>query len=754
MAGSEDKVPSAMRRMQARGCGFLFFLFMLAIAAAFGGGLGVFVWKLEDAKSQIAALDTYRPKVGSKVYSADGVLLGEYNEEFRQLVRLSEIPLMMQKAVVAAEDAVFYEHKGVRPDAIFNAVLFILRTGELRGGSTITQQLVRNAESATGVSTQQTLTRKMQEAVVALQVEREFTKDEILELYLNQVFFGGSAHGVEAAAQQYFMKSCRDLTLEECATLAGILRSPNNNRPDRYPERAEPLRNLVLDQMLEHGFITPEQRDAARATKVADYVFTPEERQARLAEDERLHQPNRFKAPYFVEEMRQQGVKAGRFSKDILLEQGLEIRTTLDYRLQKAAEEALYAELDAFDERKRKALERQGKLDEFVPVSGALICMDNRRGYEGYVRALVGGRNWDEEKFNHATQALRQPGSSVKPFIWAAAFEAHRNSLRLSPASIEMDSPYVKIGANGVPWSPRNFSGDFSGPVTLRYALEKSINVVAVRLAEKTTVPVVKSFIQKMGFNTRPIPDSVGLTIALGTYEVTPIEQCAAYSVFAKGGIYTPPTYIHEILDRDGLVRYRADIEREQVIDPDLAYLMVHLLRGTCESAWGTGGRTSILKRPRAGKTGTTNAACDVWFCGFTPEYTTVVWIGYSDNRRSLGSGADYTGGRRAAPVWANFMLKALEGQPVQDFVIPEDTVEWHTVERQTSRGWQGGFKEAFLPGTYRVAAPPSPPVDALTASLEAQMEVKTLETAPPTNPVRTPAENPLAGFAPRPRTN
>lgn len=691
---------SLLKRLQSRGCAPVFFLFIAMVGSAFGAGLGVFAFQMERAKAQIATLDQFRPRIGSKVYADGGATkLGEYNVENRQLVRLSEIPLIVQKAVVAGEDALFYDHKGVRPDAMINTVRYIAQTGRVRGGSTITMQLVRNAEEATGISKERTASRKLREMIAALQVEREFTKDEILELYLNQVFFGGSAHGIEAAANQYFAKSCKDLTLTEAATLAGILPSPNAFRPDLHPNAALVRRNLVLDRMLEHGFIAQDECNRALARPIEEDALTPEERAARLAENHDLIVPNEFDAPYFVREMKVRALRDGHFDDDTLLESGYEIITTLDMRLQREAEKALFEQLKKFDEIKLKALQRAGREEEFVPVQGALVCMDNRDKFKGYVRALVGGRDWDVEQYNMATQALRQPGSSVKPFVFATALEFGRDKF-ISPATIRVDEP-TNFERAGVPYVPQNFSGSFSGPVTLRYALEKSINVVTVKLVREFGIDNVKATIERC-FPEVSVRSDVGFTIGLGTNEVTVLGQCAAYAAIASGGMYTKPIFIESIKDRDGIERYRAEPENKRVLSEDVSYVLRHMLIGA--ATWGTGARSGALNRPRGGKTGTTNDARDVWFCGFTPEYTCVVWIGYKDNR-SLGRGENYTGGRQAVPVWTNFMIAALEGEPVRDFEVPEGKVEWHTVQRMTSRGAQN-FKEAFVPGTYREYQP------------------------------------------------
>ena len=376
------------------------------------------------------------------------MLLVEYTVEARQLVRLNEIPLHVQKAFIATEDHPFYVPKGVRPLAIVSALKDALRTGNVRGASTITMQIVRNITEVTGVSTERTMQRKIKEAFVALQLEREFTKDEILELYLNQIFLGGSANGVEAAAQQYFAKSCKDVTLAEAATLAGLSRSPNANRPDRYPEAAQQRRDIVLRQMLRHGFITREEHDAAVATRVLDSAVSYDERMKRMEEGTGVWRPNRFQAPYFVEEVRQYARANGYADKEELLEGGLQIHTTIDMRLQSAAERVLEKKLAEIDEETLKALTARGQEDYFVPITGALVCLDNRPGAEGYVRAMVGGRDFDKEKYNTATQALRQPGSSIKPFVWLAAI---RDNLTPSISWSTSASPLRRTGPALVP---------------------------------------------------------------------------------------------------------------------------------------------------------------------------------------------------------------------------------------------------------------------------------------------------------------
>ncbi len=697
---SESNAPQTPAVPRGRGCGWVFFILMMVVAALGGTAMGVFVWILEDAKTTIEALEDFRPKIGSKIYTDDGTALGEFTIEQRQLIRISDMPLHMVKAFIATEDDKFYEHKGVRPLAILNGAMDLFRKGRARGASTVTQQVVRNVEDLQ-VGLDRTMKRKVTEAIVALQVERKFTKDEILELYLNQAFLGISAYGVEAAAQQYFAKSARDVTLAEAAMLAGLLRLPNKQEPFNNPENALSRRNIVLEQMLRNNFITKAEYDVAILEDMDASVITPEERIALDAAGESVWKPNRFQAPYFVEEVRK--FLLAEYNQEDVFEDGLEIHTTLDMKLQEAAEDVLLTALDAFDEKKLTSLTAQGKEAEFVPVSGALVCLDNRDGMQGFVRAMVGGRNFETNKFNNATQAHRQAGSSVKPFVWAAAIGSG-----MTPSTVFFDEPFERRDGAGKPWRPKNFGSDFYGPIPLRHALEKSINIVSVKLIDQLGFPLVRSYLQSCGITT-PIDDAAGLTLALGSHDVLVLDQAVAYSTIANGGDRYDPIMITEIKDRDGLqlYDYTASATSEiNAIDPRVAYVVTSMLEGVCEPGNGyypTGWRTHVINRPRGGKTGTTNESRNVWFCGFTKQYTCVVWVGYKDNR-PLGRGADYTGGRLACPIWTDFMQIAHEGLPVEEFDVPESGITFYNIDR--FKGTQGGtYKEAYLTGT-------APPLD------------------------------------------
>lgn len=720
-----DAEGSGRRRL--RGCGGLFFLVTLCLAALWGAGLGVFVYILGETEGTIDALQDYRPKAGSRIFSADGTELGEFAVETRQVISLNEMPLHLQKAFIATEDHTFYEHRGVRPLAVAVAVFDSLRTNRLRGASTITQQIVRNID-LTGVSKEVTIERKLREMLVALQLERRYTKDEILEMYLNKIFLGISAHGVEAAAEQYFMKHASDLTLGESALLAGLARSPNRNQPFRHPDNARKRRDIVLAQMLEHGMITRDEYEAARAESVEKSVVTPDERAELPPAALVAWAPNRFQAPYFVEEVRKAISSSGNqfnVDSDDLFAGGLELYTTIDMRLQRAAEDALLAALDEFDRKRRESLTKQGRENEFVPVNGALVCLDNRPGYEGFVRAMVGGRDFATKKFNTATQALRQPGSSVKPFVWLTALDNG-----MTPSSVIVDKPFSIVDAVGNVYEPENFEGTYEGPIPIRKALELSINIVSLKLVQRFGLPLVRSYMRSAGFR-QPISDVVGLTVGLGTPVTTVIDQATCYQTLALGGVRVPPVMVTQIKDRDGITRYdyHGNYSQERVFPEDVVYQITHLLQGVCtpvkdQSYFPSGRRTVRLGRPRAGKTGTTNDSRDAWFCGFTPQFTCVVWIGY-DNNDALGKGTNYTGGALASPVWTDFMIAAHEGLPVKDFKVPAG-VEFYNIDRAT--GVLGGdYREAYIRGA-------KPPTE-MPVFLEEELE--TLFTSAPSRSPR-----------------
>ncbi|MEK7794039.1 MAG: penicillin-binding transpeptidase domain-containing protein, partial [Candidatus Hydrogenedentota bacterium] len=503
---------------------------------------------------------------------------------------------------------------------------------------------------------------------------------------------------------QYFGKSCADLTLGECATLAGLTRAPNANEPIHNPENARIRRDIVLTQMIDNGFITRAEFDAAKTEDLAKAVITPEERQVLAEQGQATWDPKRFQAPYFVEEVRRFVTSPPppyetNVSTQQVLEEGLQVHTTIDMRLQRAAEEILIRHMDEFDADKRAWLAKRNRSEEFIPISAALVCLDNRPGVEGFVRAMVGGRNFAEKKFNMATQAERQPGSSVKPFVWLAAID---NGMTCS--TVIVDEPFSRVDGAGNLWTPKNFGGEYLGPIPISLALEKSVNVVSVTLVERLGMPLVRSYLRDAGFQ-RPIEDIVGLTIGLGTPVTTILDHAVCYSTLAHNGTRYDPVMVTDIQDRDGFTLYDYRDFRQKEVDalpPDATFAVVRMMQGVCEADYKrnhypTGWRTHELERPRAGKTGTTNDSRDLWFCGFTPQFTCIVWFGYEDNS-SLGTGRDFTGGHVSQPVWTEFMKAAHEGLPVEDFTVPPG-VEFFNVERMT--GVAGGdWKAAFIRGS------------------------------------------------------
>jgi penicillin-binding protein 1A len=716
-----------------RGCGFLFFGGMILMGAIWGAFLGAFVYILEDSEDIVASVEEFRPKIGSRLVASDRSEMGEFTLETRTLVPLNQIPLKLQKAFIATEDDTFYTHKGVRPLALTKAVLDALRTNHLRGASTITQQIVRNIDK-TGITKEQTVQRKLQEMLAALQLERKYTKDEILEMYLNQIFLGVSAHGVESASRQYFLKSVSDLTLGESAMLAGLTRAPNKNQPFRHAENARIRRDIVLKQMLNNGFITVDEYNAALVEDLNQSVITPDERELYLNEEERNWRPNRFKAPYFAEEVRKFITRPpAPYELDVtgadLFEDGLEITTTLDPVLQELAEDILFARLDLFDKEKMEDLKAIGKEHEFKPVSGALVCLDNRIGpdydYRGFVRAMVGGRNYAQTKFNMATQAKRQPGSSVKPFVWLAALDNG-----MTPSDYIVDRPAKYYDVVGTLWEPKNFGDEYAGPIPIRVGLELSKNIVSIKLADRFKTPLIRSYLRSAGFR---LPMTEGLSLALGTSETTVIDQAECYSTLVNGGIHIEPTMITQIRDRDGIIRYDHKQFRnpERVFPADVSYQVVHLMQGVCEPTGRynpSGRRTDRLARPRGGKTGTTNDSTDLWFCGFTAQYTCIIWIGY-EQPASLGEGVRFTGGALASPVWTDFMIGAHEGLPVKDFKVPAG-VEFYNIDRQTGLtvGKYNKYPEAYIRGTK---PPDRAPVFEMEGELETLSEPRMFQNLP-----------------------
>ncbi|MDD6383323.1 MAG: penicillin-binding protein 1A [Selenomonadaceae bacterium] len=584
-----------------------------------GVGCG-FLTASMNTKSDLA--DDIRPPASSQVYDIDGNEIATIHaEEDRMPVKLSQVPQNLQDAFVAVEDNRFYDHIGVDPRGIARAIWANLRGRTVsEGGSTITQQLAKNAY----LTQDRTLKRKIQELFLALRLERQYTKQEILELYLNQIYFGQGAYGVQAAARTYFGKDVEDLTLNECAMLAGIPKSPNYYSPLNNLQAAQDRKATVLDQMAKYGYI-----DTATAEKTKKEKLD-------------LVQPSQKKddheASYFIDYVTQRLID--KYGADKVYKEGLKVYTTIDMDMQRAAESAM------------KKLPNGKKDGNGVQQpQGALVAIDP---HSGYVTALVGGRGTDQ--FNRATMAERQPGSSFKPFVFAAALEN-----KFTPSTVINDSP-IRIGD----WEPQNYERTFSGSVTLRQVATHSMNVPTVKIAQKLGIEKVLYYAQEMGITTLvtdgPQNDK-NLAASLGglTKGVTPLELTSAYCTFANKGVHVDPVVIVKVLDRNGKVIEEAAPQQHEVISEESAAELTSMLQDVIKSGTGRGAN---IGRPAAGKTGTTSDYHDAWFVGYTPDLVTGVWIGNDDNT-SMGM---MTGGMLPASIWKSFMTDALKGMPAKDF--------------------------------------------------------------------------------------
>ncbi len=631
---------------------------VLLLVVGFGAGIAYGSWTRVCAGNQcpsIAVLDDYRPQQTSKVYAADGRLITELGLERRTVIRLEDMPRHLRQAFLAIEDKRFYQHRGIDWSRVFGAVRAnVLALSWSQGFSTITMQLARNV-FPDRISREKKVSRKLREVWVARELEQTYSKDRILELYLNQINLGAGAYGVEAASLRYFGKSARDLNVAEAALLAALPQRPSSYNPRRYPDRAVRRRNLVIDLMRRQGYLGARAAEEAKAYPLG---LSPRQDYGELA-------------PYFVEWLRQ--TLDARFGRD-LYERGLRVYTTLDIDMQQAAERALEAQVEAIETgtygryphrtyaqvlaaRTEQSAETQGATPY---LQGALIAMDAETGE---IRAMVGGRDFDDSKFNRATQALRQPGSTFKLFVYSAAIRTGH-----SPNEILEDAPISLPQPDGTVWEPSNFEEDeFRGPVTLRTALALSINLVAIRLGLEVGAETVVEEARRYGITTR-VPAVPSMFI--GSAEVLPLQLVSAYTVPASLGVRASPIGIRRVEDADGTVLWQPQQRRERVLQPDQAYVLNDMLRGTIRGGTGTGAyRAAGLTVPAGGKSGTTNDYTDVWFVGYTRELVTGVWIGF-DQPQTIKPGAQ--GGRLAAPAWAAFMRDVYERRPSPgDWVMP-----------------------------------------------------------------------------------
>ena len=627
---------------------------VIVLFGVVGVGIGVANWMKQDLPSP-SSLQTIAPPVKTLVYDINGKLVHEFYKENRSLVPLRQIPRPMVDAIISIEDRRFYTHWGIDPVRVMGALVAdIVQRRAAEGASTITQQLARNLF----LTHEKTVSRKIKEAILAIRIEQTYTKDEILEMYFNQIYFGEGAYGLDAAAKVFFGKQVQQLTLPECALLAGLPRNPRDSSPRREPDRALRRRNLVLAAMLDNKRITRSQYEAASEAPLG-VTKTRIDTKA---------------APYFMEMVRQ--YVESRYGSNQLYEGGLKIYTTLDIDLQMAAEESLEKRLTALEarnqyKRTRAALAElaakskkpedprtKGKTDY---LQGAIVALDPTNGQ---IRALVGGRDFNESNFNRAVQAARQPGSAFKPFIYTAAMDNG-----FSPTDVILDTPVSFKAGNGMDWSPQNYDHKFRGPITLRQALAHSVNVPAAKLLQKLGTNVVNSYARRMGVRSRLGND---LSLALGTSEVNLLELTSAYGVFANQGIRVPPSYVLKIEDKNGKVLEQTRMTAEEVLSPETALTMTSMLSSVLENGTAAAAHALGLNVPAAGKTGTTDDYSDAWFVGYTPSLVTGVWVGF-DQKQKIGPGM--TGAAAALPIWVDVIASATKGKAPQEFPVPSGVV-------------------------------------------------------------------------------
>ena len=737
----------------------------LALAALFTGVvLGTIALAVAYPNlPEISGLSDYRPKLPMRVFSADDVLIGEYGEERRQFVPISAIPQVMKDAVLAIEDARFYQHGGVDYIGILRAGLANVGESRSQGASTITMQVARNFY----LPTEKTFARKVYEMVLALKIESQLSKDQILEIYMNQIFLGQRAYGFAAAAEIYFGKLLKDVSIAEAAMLAGLPKAPSSYNPIANPTRARQRQRHIIERMLDNGFITQAQAEAAKAEQLqyrrsisvplhAEYVaeaarqliFTQygegaytrglnvytsvrsveqevayralrkgitdyEKRQvyrgpegyvdlprdadkldARIAEALDEHPDNDEIRAAVVTEVNAKQVIAVLQSGDQLTITGEGLRPAASGLVPKANPKVQIRPGAVI--RVIKGAKDQWSITQLPEVEGALIALDPR---SGAIRTMVGGFDNARSKFNHATQAWRQPGSSFKPFIYSAALEKG-----FTPSTVINDAPLFFDAATtgSQPWEPKNYDGTFDGPMALRRALAKSKNMVSIRILQAIGTSYAQGWIGRFGFDVeKHLPY---LPMALGTGSVTPLQMATGYAVFANGGYRVNPVLVTRVTDNKGRILAQTDAppleQLQRAIDARNAFLMSNLLQEVTRT--GTAARAqATLKRPDLyGKTGTTNDSQDAWFAGFTQSLVAVVWIGY-DLPRKLGD--KETGGGLALPVWIDYMSTALKGVPVMEPTPPEGVInvggEWYYEEYGPGNGISSvGLEDAPAP--------------------------------------------------------
>ncbi|NER77984.1 MAG: penicillin-binding protein 1A [Leptolyngbya sp. SIO1D8] len=596
---------------------------MLASSIVAGGlvGLAISFRNLPDVR----VLRNYLPSETSYIYDINGTLLYSLHDEAnREVVDLDEISPELKRAVLAIEDSYFYSHQGINPSSVGRALLANVQAGStVEGGSTITMQLVKNLF----LTPQQAISRKVAEAVLSLRLEQIFEKDQILEMYLNQVYWGHNTYGAETAAQSYFNKSATDLTLAEAAMMAGLIQAPEEYSPFVNYALAKQRQATVLGRMRQLGWITADEEAAAKAQPLLVGEITSFRTSV---------------APYVTEAVVQELKDV--FGNEAVLKGGMRVQTTVDLGMQRMAEETV--------QRNHAQLRRRGVFADQM----ALVAIDPRTHF---VKAMVGGVDYNASQFNRAVQAHRQPGSSFKPFVYYAAFA----SGRYTPDTVIQDTP-VSYPDGYEYYTPKNYDGSFMGNIPIRRALELSRNVPAVKLGQSIGVDRVIEISRLLGIESSM--DAV-VSLPLGSVDLTPMEMAGAYATFASNGWHSDPTFIVQVTDSNGNVLLDNTPKPQLILDPWASAALTDVLQGVITRGTGTAAQ---IGRPAAGKTGTTDSQRDVWFVGYVPQLATAIWVG-NDNYAPMGSGA--TGGTLVAPVWRDFMQQALVDVPVEDFRKPSE---------------------------------------------------------------------------------
>lgn len=607
-------------------------VFWAAIACAIGGtSLSALTFYISRHLPSIDSISVYAPPQTTKIFSEDGIVLAElHQEENREVIPLEDISPLLRKAVIALEDTEFYHHHGINIKAIFRALFKdILARSFVEGGSTLTQQLARNLF----LNQHKHMGRKIAEAILAIQIEKKYTKDEILEMYLNQVYWGHNAYGIESASQLYFGKHARDLSLAESAMLGGMLQGPELYSPFKNLAGAKGRQKVVLDRMVKLKLITPA---LAASTYAQPTVLAP-------------RKICRYKAPYFTSQVVAQLIEM--YGESAVYTSGMKVYTTLNYRLQMKAMQLI---TDYVGKEGASGAVPEGLRGTALNFSqAALLAIDPRTGY---IKALQGGVDFGQTEFNRCIQAKRQPGSAFKPIVYLTALEKG-----MLPTTIVEDTPVEFNTPQGV-YAPQNYTKTFSGSIPLRKALERSINVVAIKITNAIGPQNVVRVARELGVKS---PLAAYLSLPLGINEMTMMELASVYCVFAGGGKSVEPISIVKIEDKDGTVLYKNVIKETRVFEPNLIYTLVDMMKGVLNSGTGTAAR---LSRPAAGKTGTTSDYKDAWFFGFVPQLVCATWVG-NDNNASMNK---VTGGLVPAMIWKEFMTEALQEVPVEDFPPPE----------------------------------------------------------------------------------